>query len=50
MTTGEVKAYFGKSARTIDRWKLERGFPAPFIKSVPNLYRRSEVEAWEPTA
>lgn len=46
MDTKDVTAYFGKCARTIERWKENKGFPAPAIRTVPFLYRRSDVEAW----
>ncbi len=51
MTTKEIAELFKRSEQTILNWRKKKpNFPKPAIKSCPNLYRRSDVIAYQQTS
>ncbi len=51
MTTKDIAKLFERSEQTILNWRKKKpGFPKPAIKSCPNLYRRSDIIAYQQTS
>lgn len=51
MTTKDIAQLFARSEQTILNWRKKKpDFPKLAIKSCPNLYRRSDVIAYQQTS
>lgn len=50
VSTSQLCERYGRSARTLHRWKKECGFPSPVVvgsHGSQSRWRESDIKAWE---
>ncbi len=46
LTTREVTKMFKITYRTLLRWRVQRNFPSPLLKTRPSRYDVNDVKRW----